>query len=106
MFIVHPYFSYARARICKPFKEPRNRFPAWRADTTTLFDVLAHQDRLAESIPWNRFRGSLNVYKFGIRMLLDYAAKCGGVVVSRDNYRDLIGVSTAPAAYLLGILEG
>ncbi len=26
-------------------------------------------------------------------MLLDYAAKCGGVVVSRDNYRDLIGVS-------------
>jgi hypothetical protein len=20
-----------RARICKPFKEPRNRFPAWRA---------------------------------------------------------------------------
>jgi hypothetical protein len=31
-------------------------------------------------------------------MLLDYAAKCGGVVISRDNYRDLIGVSTAPAA--------
>jgi hypothetical protein len=28
-------------------------------------------------------------------MLLDYAAKCGGVVVSRDNYRDLIGVSNA-----------
>ncbi len=34
-------------------------------------------------------------------MLLDYAAKCGGVVVSRDNYRDLIGVSssTAPVAW-------
>ncbi len=31
-----------RARICKPFKEPRNRFPAWRSGTTTLFDVLAH----------------------------------------------------------------
>jgi hypothetical protein len=28
-----------RARICKPFKEPRIRFPAWRAGTTTLFDV-------------------------------------------------------------------
>ncbi len=33
-----------RARICKPFKEPRNRFPAWR----------------------NRFLGSLNVYKYGL----------------------------------------
>ncbi len=29
------------ARICKPFKEPRNRFPAWRADTTTLFVIWA-----------------------------------------------------------------
>ncbi len=28
-----------RARICKPFKEPRNRFQAWRAHTTTLFIV-------------------------------------------------------------------
>jgi hypothetical protein len=33
-----------RARICKPFKEPRNRLPAWR----------------------NRFLCSLNVYKFGL----------------------------------------
>jgi hypothetical protein len=33
----------AWARICKPFKEPRNRFPAWRAGTTTLFGVPAHQ---------------------------------------------------------------
>jgi hypothetical protein len=24
-------------------------------------------DRLAESVPWNRFLGSLNVYKFGLR---------------------------------------
>jgi hypothetical protein len=29
------------ACICKPFKEPRNRLPAWRAVTTTLFVVLA-----------------------------------------------------------------
>ncbi len=29
------------ARICKPFQEPRNRFPAWRAGTTTLFVVPA-----------------------------------------------------------------
>ncbi len=40
-----------RARICKPFKEPRNRFPA----------------------SWNRFLGFLNVYKFGM------ASKAGGI---------------------------
>jgi hypothetical protein len=32
-----------RARICRPFKEPQNRFPAWRAGTTTLFVVPARQ---------------------------------------------------------------
>ncbi len=32
-----------RARICKHFKEPSNRFLAWRAGTTTLFDVPARQ---------------------------------------------------------------
>ncbi len=32
-----------RTRICRPFKEPRNRFPAWRAGTTTLFFVPARQ---------------------------------------------------------------
>ncbi len=31
------------ARIFKPFKEPRHRFPAWRACTTILFVVLARQ---------------------------------------------------------------
>jgi hypothetical protein len=30
-----------RARICRPFMELRNRFPAWRAGRTTLFFVLA-----------------------------------------------------------------
>jgi hypothetical protein len=43
-----------RALICKPFKEPRNRFPASWAGTTTLFVVPACQAtycRLAESIP-------------------------------------------------------
>jgi hypothetical protein len=32
-----------RARICKPFKEPRNRFPAWPAGTTTLLVVTVRQ---------------------------------------------------------------
>jgi hypothetical protein len=47
-----------RARICKPFfQEPRNRFPASRAGSTTLFDVPARQATQAgridslESIP-------------------------------------------------------
>jgi hypothetical protein len=47
-----------RARICKSFEEPRHRFPAWRAGTTTLFDV---PDR-----SMNRFLGLLkNVYEYG-----------------------------------------
>ncbi len=47
------------ARICKPFKEPKNRFPAWRSGTTILFDWRTGppgyiKNRLAESISWNR----------------------------------------------------
>jgi hypothetical protein len=84
----HPYFSLfeTRARICKPFKEPKNRFTAWRAATTTLFSYQAARDgileqsmgarnrvgiglsyrparlhRLAGSIPSNRFLGSIKV---------------------------------------------
>jgi hypothetical protein len=54
-------------RICKPFKEPRNRFQDWRARTITLFVVPACQaTRLAKSIPLKRFLGSLNVYKYGL----------------------------------------
>ncbi len=39
-----------RARIFKPLKEPRNRFPAWRAATTALFDVPARQATQAGGI--------------------------------------------------------
>ncbi len=51
------------ARICKPFKEPRNRFPAWRAGTTQPYLTYQHAKlhRLAESISWNWFLGSLNI---------------------------------------------
>ncbi len=57
----------SRARICRPFKESRNRFPAWRAGTTALFVVPARQAAwLVESIPLNRFLGSINVYKYGL----------------------------------------
>ncbi len=34
-------FQTSWARICKPFKEPRNRFLAWWAGMTTLFVVPA-----------------------------------------------------------------
>jgi hypothetical protein len=49
--------SVFRAGICKPFQERRNRFPAWRPGTTTLFVVPAIQATWAcgivflESIP-------------------------------------------------------
>ncbi len=51
-----------RARICKPFKEPRNRFLAWRVSTTT--QVVVWPVRL-QYIGWrNRFLGSINDYKY------------------------------------------
>jgi hypothetical protein len=37
-------YTRCKARIFKPFKETRNRFPAWRAGMTTLFVVPAPQD--------------------------------------------------------------
>ncbi len=57
----------ARARICKHFKEPRNRFPAWRAIRQPYVSYrVARLHRLTESIPRSRFVGSLNVYKYGL----------------------------------------
>jgi len=54
-------YAELRVRICMPFKEPRNRFPALRTGTTTrLFVVLASHGW------WNRFLDSLNVYRFGL----------------------------------------
>ncbi len=45
-----------KARICKPFKEHRNRFPTWQAGSTTLHIwSTGRLHRLVESIPWNTF---------------------------------------------------
>jgi hypothetical protein len=52
--------SSVRARICKLFKEPRSRFPAWWAGTTTLFDIPARQATQAGGID------SLRNWFFGI----------------------------------------
>jgi hypothetical protein len=47
---------FSRGRIFEPFKEPRSRFPAWRASTTTLLDVPARPPGYKG---WrNRFLGS------------------------------------------------
>jgi hypothetical protein len=37
------YSQRSRARICRPLEVPRNRFPSWRASTTTLFFVPARR---------------------------------------------------------------
>jgi hypothetical protein len=39
-----------RDGICRPFEETKNRFPAWRAGTTTLFFVPACQATKASGI--------------------------------------------------------
>jgi hypothetical protein len=45
-----PIRGPAGARICIPLKEPRNRFPAWRAGTSTLFVVPARHATQADGI--------------------------------------------------------
>ncbi len=61
----------ARARICKPFKEPgidsQPGGPVRQRQPYLLYR-LARLHRLAELIPRNRFLGSLNVYKYGLRL--------------------------------------
>jgi len=58
------------ARICRPFKEPRNRSqPGRPVGQPYLSYRSARLHRLAESIPRNRFLGSIPVYKPGLRML-------------------------------------
>ncbi len=52
----------AWARICKPNKESRNRFPV-RQPYLSYRTAMLHM--LAESTPRNRFLGSINVYKYG-----------------------------------------
>jgi hypothetical protein len=49
----------SRARICNPFKEPRSRFPVWRTGPPRYKDWLKRF--------YDRFLGSLNVYKYGLR---------------------------------------
>ncbi len=58
----------AWARICRSFKETRYRFSARRAGTKPYLSYWpATLHRLAKSIPQNRFRGSINIYKYGLR---------------------------------------
>ncbi len=55
------------ARICKPFKEPRNRFPTWRAGVRQPH--LSYRPARLQYIGWrNRFLGCISVYKYGLRV--------------------------------------
>ena len=49
IFCLH-HIEVSRACIFKPFQKPRNRFPDWRENKTTLFDVPARQATLADGI--------------------------------------------------------
>jgi hypothetical protein len=64
-----PFRKRDRARLCTPEMNSMESIPpayvAWRAGSTNKVIVPpAGLHRLAESIPLNRFPGSLNVYKF------------------------------------------
>ncbi len=52
-----------RAHICKPFKEPRSRFSAWRAVSD---NPICQATWAGGSAPWNRFLASLNIHKYGL----------------------------------------
>jgi hypothetical protein len=60
-----------RSPICKRLRSPR-------IDSARL-------QRLAEPFPWNRFLGSLNVYKFGLR-----SWKNRENIKQRKNVRDKV----------------
>jgi hypothetical protein len=69
--LTHTCIRVYSVRICRPFKEFRNRFPAGRAGMTILLsDRPARQHRLAESIPRYRFLGSINDYKYVLTTLI------------------------------------
>jgi hypothetical protein len=70
-------FKEPRARICRSCKETRYRFSGWRAGTKPYLSYWpARLHWLAKSIPRNRFLGSINVYKYGLRIVIDSASLC------------------------------
>ncbi len=64
----------SRARICKPFKGPRNRFSDWRAGTTTIFVVMARRATKAGRIDSSELIPRL-LKHLQIRALLSQARK-------------------------------
>jgi hypothetical protein len=83
-----------RSCIYKLFLEARNRFPAW-------YDNPVYSQ--AESIPWNRFLGSIYVYKsglclLGIHAISQYVANFS--LLKRDKINNLTGRSGSNSCYL------
>ncbi len=76
-------------RICRPFKEPRNQFPAQRAGTTTLFDVPARQPTQAcgiNSLEWTtRLLKRLHIRDTGYIQSKVFAI-CIGQAVAMSSY--------------------
>ncbi len=58
----YPHCSKNWARICRPFRKTRIRFPAWQPRTSPP----GHIGCMAKRIPWNWFLTSINVYKYGL----------------------------------------
>ncbi len=56
-----------RTGICRPFKDPRNGFPAWRMVQQPYLSYRpARLHKLVESIPRKWFLSSIYVYKNGL----------------------------------------
>jgi hypothetical protein len=92
----HRLFKNSRARICRSFKETRYRFSAWRAGTKPYLSYWpARQHRLAKSIPRNRFLGSINVYKYGLRTVLELLG-----IDSLEPFPRLLKVKKIRALYI------
>jgi hypothetical protein len=76
------YINYQirlRDGICKSFMEPRNRSqPGGPVQQPYLSYRPARLHGLAKSIPRNRFLGSINVYKYGLRNSPQNQVLCSG----------------------------
>ena len=94
------------ARFCKPFKEPRNRsqpvgpvrqLNLWYKNSICRTRHQLHW--LAESSPQNRFLGSLNVYKYGLRIWA--VKKAEFIVQTWDSIISVVEVWAPSQSYCL-----
>ncbi len=93
VFFLSSILQWALSAKCheinwRTLQEPRNRFPACRVGTTILFVVpTTRLHRLAESIPRNRFLGSINSYKNGLTVQVQ--KQYSTLKFSKEQYREV-----------------